>query len=79
MLALMTVSKGRSLSEEEGGVGACCGEERCLSWARYFSERTASSPRTAYWACLILGFMLSIDSGGGAGAVVAILRVVCGL
>ena len=54
MLAEMTLSKGRASSP--GGVGGACWE----SFARYCSERVASSPRTAYLASLTCGLMLSM-------------------
>ena len=53
MLALMTLSKGSFFSFESPFV-----EEE--SWLRYFSDRMASSPRTAYWASLTCGLMLSM-------------------
>ena len=71
MLALITVSKGSSEEVLEGGVGGC--EDFSFSWARYFSERTAISPRTAYWAALTLGLILSMLRARGFG-VVDILR-----
>ena len=45
MLAEITLSKGRVVSP-------------LASLALYSSERTASSPRTAYFACLMCGFIL---------------------
>jgi hypothetical protein len=50
MFAAMTVSKGRSLPSP------------LANFARYSSERTASSPRTAYWAARTCGLMLSMLS-----------------
>lgn len=58
MLALMTVSKGRELSA--GGVGGSSFSFR--SCVLYSSDLMASSPRTAYFASLTCGFMLSILS-----------------